>query len=169
MQESLKEMILKVLKLSIRSNMLNTDLMFSSKTDQWSTPKDFFNKINDEFSFTMDACASEENKKCEVYLSEKNNSLIMPWHGIVWMNPPYGRGIGLWIQKAYNESLLGATVVCLIPARTDTRWFHDYCQKGEIRFIKGRLKFGGSVNSAPFPSMLVIFRGVDHETIESVG
>lgn len=142
------------------------DVHFSSATDQWSTPQDFFDKCNAEFGpFTLDVCADAENTKVShFYFSEEDNGLEMDWsgHGSIaarcWMNPPYGRGIGAWVQKAYEESQKGCLVVCLLPARTDTKWFHDYCQKGEVRFIKGRLKFGGSKNSAPFPSMLVIFR-----------
>ena len=80
----------------------------------------------------------------------------------VWCNPPYGREIGKWVEKAYNESLAGVTVVMLLPARTDTKWFHDYIYgKAEIRFVRGRLKFGDSKNSAPFPSMVIIFRGTE--------
>ena len=80
------------------------------------------------------------------------------WRGVCWMNPPYGRTIGNWMKKAYESSLEGATVVCLVPARTDTGWWHNYAMKGDIEFIKGRLKFGGSKNSAPFPSAVVVFK-----------
>jgi len=80
------------------------------------------------------------------------------WDGVCWMNPPYGRTIGKWMRKAYESSLTGSTVVCLVPARTDTAWWHDYAIKGEVRFLRGRLKFGGSANSAPFPNAVVIFR-----------
>jgi phage N-6-adenine-methyltransferase len=131
--------------------------MFTSNTDLWETPQDFFNKINDEFHFTLDVCANDDNTKCDHFLSKELNGLEREWFGVCWMNPPYGRGIGKWVQKAYESSLNGATVVCLLPARTDTKWWHEYCMKGEIRFVKGRLKFGGSKNSAPFPSAIVIF------------
>lgn len=138
---------------------MNTDVMFSSKTDMWETPQDFFDKLNDEFHFTLDVAASDHNAKCYHYYTKHEDGLKMPWHGVVWCNPPYGREIGKWVKKAYFEAILGTTVVMLIPARTDTKWFHDYILgKAEVRFIRGRLKFGGSKNSAPFPSMVVIFR-----------
>lgn len=138
---------------------MNTDVMFSSKTDMWETPQDFFDELNDEFSFTLDVAASDHNAKCYHYYTKHEDGLKMPWHGVVWCNPPYGREIGKWVKKAYFEAILGTTVVMLIPARTDTKWFHDYILgKAEVRFIRGRLKFGGSKNSAPFPSMVVIFR-----------
>jgi phage N-6-adenine-methyltransferase len=132
---------------------------FSSQTDLWSTPQNFFDVLDKEFHFTLDVCATQENTKCWDYFTEKEDGLQQNWsNDICWMNPPYGREIGKWIQKAYKSSLEGATVVCLIPARTDTAWWHDYVTKGEIRFIRGRLKFGSATNSAPFPSALVIFR-----------
>ena len=141
---------------------MNTDVMFSSATDNWSTPQDFFDKLNDEFHFTLDVCADENNHKCEHYYTKEIDGLSRPWVGTVWCNPPYGRKIGEWVRRGYISSHIGsATVVMLLPARTDTRWFHDYIYNKpntEIRFIKGRLKFGGCKNSAPFPSMVVIFR-----------
>lgn len=131
--------------------------LFTSNTDLWATPQSFFNKMASEFDFQTDVCANEENAKCENYYTEEMDGLAQEWNGVCWMNPPYGRAIGAWVQKAYESSLNGATVVCLLPARTDTKWWHDYCMKGEIRLIKGRLKFGDSKNSAPFPSAVVIF------------
>lgn len=131
---------------------------FSSKTDLWSTPQNFFDKLNHEFGFTLDVCATDENAKCEEYFTVVDDGLKRLWQGIVWMNPPYGRAIGLWMQKAYESSKTGALVVCLVPARTDTAWWHDYAMKGEVRFILGRLKFGGQKNSAPFPSAVIVFR-----------
>lgn len=131
---------------------------FSSKTDMWATPQDFFDKYNAEYHFTLDVCASPENAKCDRYYTEAENGLVQPWEGVCWMNPPYGRGIGDWMRKAYESSREGATVVCLVPSRTDTRWWHDYAVKGEIEFIKGRLKFGDATASAPFPSAVVVFR-----------
>lgn len=138
--------------------------MFSSQTDLWSTPQDFFDKIDQEFNFQLDVCATDENAKCSSYFTKENDSLSKDWAGTCWMNPPYGRGIGKWVKKAYESSLSGSTVVCLVPARTDTAWWHDYCMKGEIRFIRGRLKFGGGKTSAPFPSAVVVFRGIDAKT-----
>lgn len=134
---------------------------FSSKTDEWSTPQDFFDKIAERFPFTLDVCATAANTKCSRFWSKETGSLHRKWTGVCWMNPPYGRTIGSWVKKAYYASQGGATVVCLLPARTDTRWWHDYAMKGKIEFIRGRLKFGGSKNSAPFPSALVIFHGKD--------
>jgi phage N-6-adenine-methyltransferase len=131
--------------------------MFSSKSDMWSTPQDFFDKLNDEFRFTLDVCATKENAKCPSFFTAEEDALRHDWSGVCWMNPPYGRQIKDWIEKAYVSSLLGTTVVCLVPARIDTAWWHDYCVKGEVRFVRGRLKFGGNKNPAPFPSAVVIF------------
>jgi len=138
---------------------MNTDLMFSSETDQWSTPQEYFDDISKEFTFTTDVCASAENAKVLHYFTRADNGLIQDWNGVCWMNPPYGRVIGKWVKKAYESSMGSATVVGLLPARTDTKWFHEYIYgKSEIRFIKGRLRFGGCKNPAPFPSMLVIWK-----------
>ena len=138
--------------------MDNIELFFSSKTNHWSTPNELFNTLNKEFEFTLDPCATKENAKCKKYYTKKENGLIQDWSNeIVFMNPPYGREIKHWIQKAYEESLKGAIVVCLVPARTDTIYWHNYCLKGKVRFIKGRLKLGNSKNSAPFPSAIVVF------------
>ena len=131
---------------------------FSSQTNLWSTPQATFDKLNAEFGFTLDVCALPENAKCQRFFTPEQDGLAQVWSGICWMNPPYGREIGRWIRKAYESAQIGATVVCLIPARTDTAWWHDYVVKGEVRFIRGRLKFGVQKNSAPFPSAVVIFR-----------
>ena len=141
--------------------------MMSSKSDEWETPQDLFDELDEEFGFQLDPCATEENAKCPLYWIKEQDGLKRSWTvwSPVFMNPPYGRQIGKWVKKAYEESQEG-TVVCLLPARTDTRWFHDYIwdrerhcpQEGvEVRFLKGRLKFGGAKNSAPFPSMIVVF------------
>jgi phage N-6-adenine-methyltransferase len=137
---------------------MNTELHFSSQTDMWSTPQDKFDELDYEFDFDCDVCATADNAKCVKYFTKEEDGLQQEWTGTCWMNPPYGRAIKKWVQKAYESSLAGATVVCLLPARTDTAWWHDYCIKGEIRFLRGRLKFGGQKNSAPFPSAIVIFR-----------
>ena len=131
---------------------------FSSATDLWATPQDFFDRYNARFGFNLDVCASNANAKCERFFTKADAGLAQDWRGVCWMNPPYGREIGHWMRKAYESSLEGATVVCLVPARTDTRWWHDYAMKGEVEFIKGRLKFGDAKNSAPFPSAVVIFK-----------
>ena len=140
---------------------LNTKVLFSSKEEKWATPQDFFDKLNDEFHFTLDVAASPDNAKCANYFTEEQDGLAQSWGGhTVWCNPPYCRKTGLWVKKAYEEhQRTGCTVVMLLPSRTDVRWFHDYILgKAEIRFIKGRLKFGGSKNSAPFASIVVIYR-----------
>lgn len=142
---------------------MNTDAMFSSKTDQWETPQDFYDELNAEFGFTLDPCADENSHKCEKYYTKEEDGLSQCWDGErVFCNPPYGREIGSWVRKCYLHGTSGNGIaVMLIPARTDTKWFHEYIygkKNVEVRFLKGRLKFGGSKNSAPFPSMVVIFR-----------
>lgn len=144
---------------------MNTDVMFSSKTDMWETPQDFFDELNKEFDFTLDVCANSENAKCEKFYTKERNGLKYPWctSGSVWCNPPYGKGIEEWVKKAFEDSYkFNQKIVMLLPARTDTKWFHDYIygkNRVDIRFVRGRLKFGNSKNSAPFPSMVVVFRG----------
>ena len=131
---------------------------FSSQTDQWSTPQKTFDELHAEFHFELDVCADEHNAKCRRYFTKEIDGLKQEWSGVCWMNPPYGREISQWMAKAYESSLKGATIVCLVPARTDTNWWHEYAAKAkEIRFIRGRLKFGSAKNSAPFPSAIVIF------------
>lgn len=149
---------------------MNTELMFSSATDLWETPQNLFDELNIEFGFTLDVCATNENKKCSQFFSAENDGLRQDWHpDICWMNPPYGREIGKWVRKAFEENRdYNTTIVCLLPSRTDTSWWHDYCMKGEIRFIRGRLKFGGHTNSAPFPSAIVIFRKNAEEAVALV-
>lgn len=162
---------------------MNTAVHFSSASDDWSTPQDLFDQLNEEHGpFDLDVCATPKNAKCARFYTKKDDGLIMPWTGRVWCNPPYGRSIGLWVKKAAAEAgrlCYGpegggeeyTRVVCLLPARTDTKWWHDYIQPildhkrgpygsacGSVRFLKGRLKFGGSRNSAPFPSVVVVFR-----------
>ena len=137
------------------------DVHYSSKTNEWSTPQDFFDELDKEFNFTLDPCATSENAKCTKYFTVEDDGLKQDWsNDIVFMNPPYGRDIKYWIKKAYEESLNGATVVCLIPSRTDTAYWHNYIfgKADDIRFIKGRLKFGGSKNPAPFPSAIIVFK-----------
>ena len=140
---------------------MNTAAMFSSTTNEWETPQDFFDKLNKEFNFTLDPCATPQNAKCKKFYTIKEDGLKQNWQGeTVFCNPPYGRAIKDWVRKCYEESKKPNTiVVMLIPARTDTTYFHDYIYKKarDIRFVKGRLKFGNSKNSAPFPSMVVVF------------
>ena len=134
--------------------------LFSSNTSEWATPIEFYKMLDSEFNFTLDPCSTEENHKCKKYYTKKENGLIQSWENeIVFCNPPYGREIAQWVEKAYNENLKGTKIVLLLPARTDTKWFHNFIyEKHEIRFLKGRLKFNDSKNSAPFPSMVVIMK-----------
>ena len=144
---------------------MNSELFFSSKTDDWATPQEFFDELNKEFNFTLDPCADANNHKCNTYFTKSDNGLSKDWGGHkVFCNPPYGRTISDWVKKCHDEVLFKDAIlaVMLIPARTDTKWFHKFINKrSEVRFIKGRLKFGESQNSAPFPSMVVIFRKMD--------
>lgn len=137
--------------------------MMSSNTDEWATPKLFFEELNNEFQFDLDPCATLENHKCSMFYTKSQNGLEKSWKGYrVFCNPPYGREIGKWVEKAYKENLFNNTfVVMLLPARTDTKWFHTYIyKKHKIRFLKGRLKFNDGKQSAPFPSMVVIMNKV---------
>lgn len=133
--------------------------LFSSATDLWETPLDLFQELDAEFGFTLDVCAVPANAKCRKFFSPAEDSLKQRWTGMCWMNPPYGRTIGTWVKKAWESAHDGATVVCLLPARTDTKWWHDYVARAsEIRYIRGRLRFGTANSGAPFPSAVVVFR-----------
>lgn len=134
-----------------------TGAAMSSKTDDWATPQEMFDLLNSEFGFSLDVCASPNNAKCERYFTKEDDGLAQTWEGVCWMNPPYGSEIGAWVRKAYESSFAGATVVCLVPARTDTAWWWDYARHGEVRFVRGRLRFGGADSGAPFPSAVVVF------------
>lgn len=134
--------------------------MYTSNSEEWGTPQGLFDRLNEEFNFTIDICASKENAKCPKYYTKEEDALKKEWGGVIWMNPPYGRQIENWVKKAKETARQGkATVVCLLPARTDTAWWHDYAMKAnEIRLIRGRLKFGDGKGSAPFPSAIVVFK-----------
>ena len=144
-------------------------VMFSSKTGQWATPQEFYDKLDWRFGpFNLDPCADSDNAKCTKFFTEGDNGLSQSWEGFTsFVNPPYGRGIDKWIKKAYEESRKDNTrVVMLIPARTDTKYWHQYVMKAdEIHYVKGRLKFGDSENSAPFPSAGVVFDGCNQRQI----
>jgi phage N-6-adenine-methyltransferase len=128
---------------------------FSSGNDCWETPKELFDRLNDEFEFSTDVCAELQNKKVDHYFSPEDDGLAQEWTGICWCNPPYS-DCACWIRKAYETSRNGTVAVCLIPARTDTRYWHDYVMKAdEVRLVKGRVKFVGGRASAPFPSAIV--------------
>ena len=141
--------------------MNNLKGLMSSKSNEWETPQDLFDELDAEFHFTLDPCATKDNAKCEKFYTKEDDGLFKKWSGgIVFMNPPYGREIGKWIKKAYKMSKYkNVTTVGLIPDRTDTLYWHAYIHGfAEIRFIKGRLKFSDSKNSAPFPSAIIIWR-----------
>ena len=141
---------------------MNNEVLFSTKSDEWSTPQALFDKLNDFFHFNLDPCATDENHKCEKYYTIETDGLSQNWEGHVsFVNPPYSQ-CKEWIKKCSEEGRKPNTaVVCLVPSRTDVRWFHDYCvNKSSIIFLKGRLKFGDSKNSAPFPSMICIFDNI---------
>jgi len=149
----------------VEVNMSNIDVHFSSESNEWGTPRGLFDWLNTKHNFTLDAAASWENFKCTMFYSREMDALKQDWlkdsnGGSVFLNPPYGRLIGEFIKKAYEESIKGCNVVCLIPARTDTKFWHHYCQKGEVTFIKGRLKFVKDeiTAPAPFPSAIVRFQ-----------
>lgn len=144
---------------------------FSSQSDDWATPLDFYKELSKEFNIVLDVAASSTNHKALHWYGldhpdpARRDGMSQDWvseakmlGGDVWLNPPYGKTIGFWTRKAHESAAKGVTVVCLLPARTDTRWFHDTCYMHELRFVRGRLKFGNSTNSAPFPSMLVVMR-----------
>lgn len=140
---------------------MKTETLFSRKSDEWETPQDLFDTLNEEFHFDLDPCATVQNRKCWDYITAHQDGLKADWGGCrVYCNPPYSH-VSEWVEKCYREGHKDHTlVVVLLPARTGTRWFHDYVQhRAEVRFIRGRLRFGESKNSAPFDSMLVIFRG----------
>jgi len=133
---------------------------FSSQTPEWPTPQWLFDALNKEFGFTLDPCSTHTNAKCAKHFTREDNGLLKSWgEEVVFMNPPYGSEIGKWMAKAHDTAMHeSATVVCLVPARTDTAWWHNYAMKHEIRLLRGRLKFGDGRNSAPFPSAVVVMR-----------
>jgi len=139
----------------------------TSDRDDWETPEDIYDPLNEEFGFTLDAAASAANTKVHNnYYTKEEDAVLQPWSGVVWLNPPYGEQIGRFIRKAYRESLAGVTVVALLPARTDTIYWHECIEgKAEVRFVRGRVKFGlngePGVQGAPFPSVIVIWRGIN--------
>lgn len=146
---------------------MNTEVLFSSNSDEWATPAQLYEQLDAEFHFNLDPCAAADNHKCQKYYDKQANGLSKNWGGCrVFCNPPYSQ-IAAWVAKCFYESRQDNTLVCLlIPARTDTRYFHNYIMhRAEIRFIRGRLKFGDAKNSAPFPSMVVIFRGANIEEV----
>ena len=131
----------------------------SAKTD-WETPDDVFIPLDKEFGFSLDVAASAQNTKCSSFLSEEDNALEKQWSGTCWCNPPYGRDLQKWVRKAVIETWNHVTTVMFIPARTNTKWWHEFCIPfGEVRFVKGRPKFGGANQGLPWPLAIIIFRG----------
>jgi phage N-6-adenine-methyltransferase len=149
---------------------MTSDVMFSSKSGVWETPIDLYKELDREFCFNVDVCATADNAKHTFYFTESDDGLSKTWHGVAWCNPPYGRTVGRWITKGIEQVQNNErcrAVVYLLPARTDTAWFHgliwdrssNHPRTGvEVRFLKGRLKFGQSTTGAPFPSMVVVIR-----------
>lgn len=138
---------------------MKTETLWSKNSAEWETPQDLFDSLDTLYGFDLDVASTDENAKCRRYFTREDDGLSQDWGGSrVWCNPPYGRQIGKWVQKAYEESRKpGTIVVMLLPARTDTAWIHDYAMKGKVQFLRGRLRFGGSENPAPFPSIIVVF------------
>jgi phage N-6-adenine-methyltransferase len=135
--------------------------MMTSRTCEWATPLDLFSELDREFQFTLDVCATAENAKCARFFTKAEDGLAQDWgRNTCWMNPPYGSVIGQWMRKAMESAAGGATVVCLVPARTDTAWWHDFAARGQVRFLRGRVRFSG-VGPAPFPSAIVVFPPTD--------
>ncbi len=133
--------------------------LFSSARIRWETPAGVFRALRREFPLALDVCATPLNRKCRRYFTRKRDGLRQRWSGVCWMNPPYGRTIGRWVRKALDESARGATIVSLLPARTDTAWWHECVMRArEIRLLRGRLRFVGAPAPAPFPSAVVIFQ-----------
>ena len=140
--------------------MARFEKKFESATVEWPTPQELFDELNAEFGFTTDVAATNDNAKCAHYYTQEQDGLKQDWRGGVWMNPPYGRAMVEWLKKAIRETWNETTTVCLIPARTNTAWWHDLCQKyGEVRFVRGRPKFGGADHGLPQPLAIVVFRG----------
>lgn len=130
---------------------------FECTSEEWETPDNVFLPLAQEFNFDVDVAATSQNAKAAVFFSKSDDGLSQEWSGICWMNPPFGLQLKKWVIKAYESSKNGATVVCLLPAKTNTNWWHDYCMKGEIRFLRGRPKFNGAKHGLPFPLAIVIF------------
>jgi phage N-6-adenine-methyltransferase len=142
-------------------------VLFTSATDEWPTPQSLFDSLDRLFHFSLDPCATPENAKCKKYFTKEIDGLKQDWRGlVVFCNPPYGREVGKWTRKAYEASQAGALVVLLIPARTDTAWFHTWVQyKAEVHFLRGRLTFGDAEHSAPFPSLIAIYGRRDNRRL----
>lgn len=145
------------------------EVHYSSNTTEWETPQNVFDALELEFGFTLDPCCTKENAKCKKHFTKEHDGLSRPWTDeVVFMNPPYGGEISKWMRKAYAATHEGATVVCLVPARTDTKWWHDYAMKGEVRLLRGRLKFGNAKTNAPFPSAIIVLRPINYKLVQGL-
>jgi phage N-6-adenine-methyltransferase len=131
---------------------------FESATVEWPTPDSLWKPLHDEFGFTLDVCATDENAKCSRYYTRHDDGLVQPWSGVCWMNPPYGREMVAWLKRAESEKANGVTTVALIPSRTNTGWWHDIVMPNEVRFVRGRPKFGNADQGLPWPLAVVVFR-----------
>lgn len=140
-------------------NLVFITKRFQSTTNEWSTPDSLFKPLDDEFHFTLDVAATAKNAKATHFFTADDDGLSQEWKGICWMNPPFGQQIKKWVKKAWEESGKGATVVCLLPVRTNAGYWHDYCFKGEVRFVKGYPKFGKAKQGLKAPLAIVIFHG----------
>jgi phage N-6-adenine-methyltransferase len=138
--------------------MARLNKQFESATVEWPTPASLWNPLNDEFGFTLDVCATSENAKCLRYYTKEQDGLSQKWFGVCWMNPPYGREMVKWLKRANMERANGVTTVALIPSRTNTGWWHDIVMVNEVRFVRGRPKFGKAKEGLPWPLAIVIFR-----------
>lgn len=148
----------------------NATALFTARRDDWETPPDLFARLDAEFGFTLDAAATPKNAKCARYFTRDDDALRQDWgREVVWLNPPYGREIARWVRRAWVAARYGATVVCLVPARTDAGWWHDDAMDGEVRFLRGRIRFVGAPYNAPFPSAVVVFRPPGAAPVALVG
>lgn len=138
--------------------MVRPELRFKSATNEWPTPDTLWKPLDDEFGFTLDVCATDENAKCPRYYTRADDGLAQPWSGVCWMNPPYGREMVAWLKRANAEKANGVTTVALIPSRTNTGWWHDIVMPNEVRFVRGRPKFGNADQGLPWPLAVVVFR-----------
>jgi phage N-6-adenine-methyltransferase len=144
--------------MNVQKKPSSASIHFRSQTVEWETPQWLFALLDKRFNFTLDVCATPANAKCRAFFTRDQDGLAQEWAGVCWMNPPYGRLIAKWVRKARLSAQKGATVVALLPARTDTRWWQDdVAQASEIIFLRGRLKFGKASASAPFPSAIAVF------------
>ena len=148
--------------------MARLEKQFESATVEWPTPDTLWKPLDDEFGFTLDVCATPENAKCARYFTKAQDGLAQEWQGVCWMNPPYGREMVGWLKRAEAEKSNGVTTVALIPSRTNTGWWHDIVMPNEVRFVRGRPKFGNAAQGLPWPLAVIVFRASAHEPLFNV-